>query len=134
MDNLVIMKWVVGIAIFLCTVTIHEWSHGFVAYCLGDQTAKRAGRLTLNPLKHLDLFWTILLPVAMLISTSGRMAFGMAKPVPVNFRELHPPRLGMVAVAAAGPLSNLILAFVLAVTLFNLHGVRPELHAEAPKP
>lgn len=115
------MGWVLAITIFLFTVTFHEYAHGFVASCLGDDTAKRRGRLTLNPLKHIDPFWTVLLPVAMYVSTGGRLAIGQAKPVPVDFRKLRPVRLGTILVALAGPGANLILAFLSAV-LFHSSG------------
>src|ERR1700731_3355502 len=84
--------------------------HGVVARMLGDDTAARAGRLTLNPLAHIDPFGTIILPAILLFAHAP--VFGYAKPVPVDFRRLHPPRAGMIAVAAAGPLTNLVLAVV----------------------
>jgi Zn-dependent protease len=105
------------IGIFLMTVVIHEVSHGFVAYKLGDPTAKRAGRLSLNPLRHIDLFWTVMLPALLFISTRGQFAIGMAKPVPVNFALLQNPKRDMVSVAAAGPLANIVVAAFLSVLL-----------------
>jgi Zn-dependent protease len=99
------------------SIILHEVSHGFVASRLGDDTARRAGRLTLNPLAHVDLFGTILLPVV-LVLTAG-VAFGYAKPVPVNPGRLRHPRNGSVAVALAGPLVNIVL-FVLAALAFRL--------------
>jgi Zn-dependent protease len=105
-----ILAWVI---ILLMTVTLHEVSHGIVAYTLGDPTAKEQGRLTLNPFKHIDPFWTILLPGLLFLSTGGRFAIGMAKPVPVDFTRLRNPKRGMIWVAVAGPLANFLLAGIL---------------------
>jgi len=107
------------IFIFLMTVTIHEVSHGVVAYSLGDRTAKDMGRLTLNPLKHIDPIWTIAFPVTLYFL--GFPPIGMAKPVPVNFMNLRKPKQDMIWVAIAGPLSNLLLASVL-VLCYKLFG------------
>ncbi len=112
-----VISVLVWIAIFLTAVTVHEVSHGAVAFLRGDQTAKAMGRLTLNPFKHIDLFWTVLLPVVLYVSTGGRFVMGMAKPVPVNFDNLHHPKRDMILVALAGPAANIILAeFLLALT------------------
>jgi Zn-dependent protease len=97
----------------LFAITLHEASHGYVAWRLGDDTAYRLGRVTFNPLKHVDPFGTVILP-ALLFMTSGFL-FGWAKPVPVNFGRLNRPRRDMVLVAAAGPASNLVLAAVSAL-------------------
>ncbi len=102
------------ILILLAAMTVHEVSHGFTAHRLGDDTAKRAGRLTLNPLRHIDPFWTVLLPALLYFTTGGRFMIGMAKPVPVNFSKLRNPRRDMILVALAGPLSNMAMAAVLA--------------------
>jgi len=101
-------------------VTFHEAAHGFVAYRLGDDTAWQAGRVTFNPLKHIDLFGTIILPAVLLLSSSGRFMLGYAKPVPVNFGRLNHPRQDMVWVAVAGPATNVLLAIVSSLLL---HGV-----------
>lgn len=101
------------IFIFLMTVTLHEYCHGFLADRLGDPTARQAGRLSLNPLRHIDPFWTILLPALLFISTRGQFMIGMARPVPVNFLNLRSPKRDMIWVAAAGPLANFFLAWVL---------------------
>jgi Zn-dependent protease len=106
----------------LIAVILHEISHGAVAYALGDPTARDAGRLTLNPLPHIDPIGTIALP-ALLIFVGSPFLFGYARPVPVNFRQLYWPKAGMVLVAAAGPLTNLILATLSAILL---HMVGPE--------
>ena len=102
----------------LIAITFHEAAHGYVAHFLGDETASRLGRVSLNPLRHIDPFGTILLPGLLLLARSPFL-FGYAKPVPVNFRALRKPRSGMVLVAAAGPAMNIGLA-VLAGFSFHL--------------
>lgn len=97
----------------LFAITLHEASHGYVAWRLGDDTAYRMGRVTFNPLRHVDPFGTVILP-ALLFMTGG-ILFGWAKPVPVNFGRLNRPRRDMVFVAAAGPASNLVLATISAL-------------------
>src|SRR5262249_2633672 len=98
--------WVLPV---IFAVTLHEAAHGFVAYQFGDDTARRAGRVTFNPLKHIDRFGTIILP-ALLILLRSPLLFGYAKPVPVNFARLDSPRRDMVWVALAGPVTNVLLA------------------------
>lgn len=112
------LDYVVLFLIFLVTVTIHEVSHGAVAYVCGDPTAHRLGRLTLNPFRHIDLFWTILFPALLLFATGGRFSLGMAKPVPVNFSNLRHPKRDTILVAVSGPFSNFIFAWLLA-SLFH---------------
>lgn len=105
-------------------ITLHEAAHGFVAYKLGDDTAWRMGRVTFNPLKHIDLFGTIILPLVLLAATAptGRpLVFGYAKPVPVRFDRLNHPRRDMVWVALAGPGTNLALAIVSAMLFGGVH-------------
>lgn len=97
------------IVVVLFSVVIHEVSHGAAAYSMGDNTAKNMGRLTLNPLKHLDLFGSVLLPLFTFFL--GGFIFGYAKPVPYNPMNLNDKRFGPAKVAAAGPLSNFVLAF-----------------------
>jgi Zn-dependent protease len=101
---------VVMIGIYLATIVVHEVSHGLTAYYFGDLTAYREGRLSLNPLKHIDWFWTVIFPAVLYFSTGGRFMIGMAKPVPVNFTHLRNPKRNMIWVAAAGPASNLLFA------------------------
>jgi Zn-dependent protease len=105
-------------------ITLHEAAHGFVAHRLGDDTAWQQGRVTFNPISHIDLFGTILLPLMMLLASSaagaGPMLFGYAKPVPVNFSRLHHPRRDMVLVAFAGPGTNILLALVSALLFYVL--------------
>jgi Zn-dependent protease len=103
--------WVIPVII---AVTFHEAAHGFVAHLLGDDTAWRLGRVSFNPLKHIDPVGTILLPGILLLLRSPFL-FGYAKPVPVNFRALRHPRRDMVLVAAAGPAMNIALAVVAAL-------------------
>jgi len=98
----------------LIAITFHEAAHGYAARFLGDETASRLGRVSLNPFRHIDPFGTILLPGLLLLARSPFL-FGYAKPVPVNFRALRNPRSGMVLVAAAGPATNIALAIVAAL-------------------
>jgi Zn-dependent protease len=99
----------------LIAITFHEAAHGYVARFLGDETASRLGRVSLNPARHIDPFGTIILPALLLLARSPFL-FGYAKPVPVNFRALRHPRYGMVLVAAAGPAMNIVLAIVAALS------------------
>jgi len=103
------------IIVILYSVTIHEVSHGLMANSLGDSTAKNLGRLSLNPLKHLDPFGSVLLPFFLFITTG--FAFGYAKPVPYNPNNLNDKKYGPVKVAIAGPLSNLVLALLFGFSL-----------------
>ena len=95
----------------LLTIVLHEVAHGVVAYQFGDSTAKRAGRLTLNPLDHIDLYGTIIIPAFLLI-VQAPVLFGWAKPVPVNFNALNNPKRDMGIVALAGPVANFVLAIL----------------------
>jgi Zn-dependent protease len=101
----------------LIAITFHEVSHGYVAYKLGDPTARFTGRLTLNPIAHIDPFGTILLPIMLIVLTNGKFVFGYAKPVPINPMNFSNPRKGMAISAAAGPVTNILLALVSVVTL-----------------
>jgi Zn-dependent protease len=112
----------------IIAITFHEAAHGFVALRFGDDTAWRLGRVTFNPLKHIDPMGTILLPGLLLLLHSPFL-FGYAKPVPVNFRALRNPRRDMVWVAAAGPAINIMLA-VLAALLFHFVGYLPDTAAQ----
>ena len=105
--------WVMPLII---AITFHEAAHGWVADRLGDDTARRLGRITLNPLRHIDRFGTLILP-GLLLLIRAPFVFGYAKPVPVNFARLNNPRRDMIWVAAAGPATNLILATVSALLL-----------------
>ncbi len=98
-------------------ITLHEAAHGYAARYFGDPTAWQAGRISLNPLRHIDLFGTILLPIGILLLSSGGMLFGYAKPVPVDFGRLKNHKRDMLWVAAAGPASNLVMALFWAALL-----------------
>jgi len=112
--------WIIPLIV---AITFHEAAHGFVAHLFGDNTAWRQGRVSFNPLKHIDPFGTILLP-ALLMITHSPFLFGYAKPVPVNFRALRRPKLDSAFVAAAGPTMNLTLA-ILSAVLFHLVPLAP---------
>ncbi len=101
---------IIILVIILGSVVLHELAHGLVAYWLGDSTAKDAGRLTLNPIKHIDLFMSIIVPVVLYIMNAP--VFGGAKPVPVNYRNLKWREWGMALVALAGPFTNFLIALL----------------------
>lgn len=119
-----LQKIAIGIVPILLAVTVHEAAHGFVANLLGDPTAKQAGRLTLNPIRHIDWLGTIVVPLLMYVFT--QFVFGWAKPVPINPARLRDPRRGMFLVAAAGPGVNIVMAFgwvlITALALKGLDG------------
>jgi len=112
----------------LFAITFHEAAHAYVARFLGDHTASQLGRVSLNPIRHIDPFGTVLLPGLLLLAHSPFL-FGYAKPVPVNFRALRHPRMGMVLVAAAGPATNIALAIAAALS-FHLVGYLPSTAAQ----
>ena len=107
----------------LFAITVHEAAHGYVARHYGDNTAWMLGRVTLNPLKHIDPLGTILMPLLLYIATSGAFLFGYAKPVPVRFDRLRHPKRDMIWVALAGPVSNLIQALFWGALLYVLLGL-----------
>jgi Zn-dependent protease len=117
--------WVLPLVI---AITFHEAAHGFVAHRLGDNTAWQLGRVSFNPLKHIDPFGTVLLPGILLLSHAPFL-FGYAKPVPVNFRNLSHPRIDMVWVALAGPVTNILLALFAALAFHGL-GLIPDNSAQ----
>lgn len=110
----------------LFAITVHEAAHGYAARHFGDNTAYQQGRITLNPLKHIDPFGTIAMPLLLYFATSGAFMFGYAKPVPVDFRALGNPKRDMAWVALAGPASNLAQAIVWAVMLTVLDALGVE--------
>ena len=115
------MADIIIIIFYLCVLIfsaiVHEVAHGYVAERLGDPTARLAGRLTLNPISHLDPFGSILLPLILYFSTGGSVVFGWAKPVPYNPNYLKDPKLGAGKIAAAGPISNLAIAGIFGIIL-----------------
>jgi Zn-dependent protease len=121
----------IGAIPVLFAITLHEAAHGYVARYFGDMTAHQAGRITLNPLRHIDPVGTILLPLMMLWATSGAFVFGWAKPVPVNFAALRHPKKDMLWVAIAGPASNLVMALGWAL-LYKLGLMFPENYFAGP--
>jgi Zn-dependent protease len=112
------MELIIKLVVLVASIVFHEVAHGYAAYRLGDPTAKESNRLTLNPLVHIDLMGSILLPL-MLVMTNSPVLFGWAKPVPFNPAYFRNPKKGMMIVGAAGPAANLALATVAAV-LFRL--------------
>ena len=107
----------------LFAITIHEAAHGYIAKYFGDDTAWTLGRVTMNPIKHIDPIGTIAMPLMLYIATSGAFLFGYAKPVPVNFGKLRNPKRDMVWVALAGPASNFLQALGWGIAFYLLQGV-----------
>ena len=112
-----ISSFVILFGLLLIAMTVHEFAHGLIAYKLGDSTARICGRLTLNPLAHIDPFWTILLPLVLFLSTAGHFVFGSAKPVPINYWALKNPKKDIIWIGLAGPFANFIFAFIIAQVL-----------------
>jgi len=124
-----VASFAVSFSLLLVAMTMHEFAHGLTAYKLGDPTAKFSGRLTLNPLAHIDPFWTVILPLVLFLSTSGHFVFGAAKPVPINYRALKNPKKDIIWIGLSGPLANLIFAFIISQVLksFPLSGILVQL-------
>ncbi len=112
-----ITQLLIQFGLLLIAMTFHEFAHGLVAYKLGDQTAKSRGRLTLNPLAHIDPIGTVLLPIILYFSTGGRFIFGAAKPVPINYQALRNPKRDIIWIGASGPCANLIVAAAAGLSL-----------------
>jgi Zn-dependent protease len=132
----VILEIILGAGAAILAITLHEAAHGYAAWALGDDTARLAGRLSLNPLRHIDRVGTIILPAILLIGqliTIGRVAFmfGWAKPVPVAAWRFRDPRRGMMLVAAAGPAMNFFLAWLAALGGWLLPYITPQAMAPA---
>ena len=130
MDKLnIIQKIVIMAPPLVFAIVLHEVAHGLVANRLGDHTARDRGRLTLNPVSHIDLFGTIIMPILLYLSTHGKFVFGYAKPVPINPFNFKDPKKGMAFSSLAGPGVNLIMAiafaFILRVVLPNVEGFIP---------
>src|SRR4051794_15705921 len=109
-----IVLWVVPVVF---AITLHEAAHGYVARHFGDRTAEALGRITLNPLRHIDPIGTVLVPAMLFLTAGPQYVFGWAKPVPVNFGNLQHPKRDMLWVAGAGPLANFVMAFAWMVVL-----------------
>jgi Zn-dependent protease len=111
-------------------ITLHEAAHGYAARHFGDLTAYQAGRITLNPIRHIDPMGTIVIPILILIASQGKFAFGWAKPVPVDFGRLHNPKRDMLWVAAAGPGANLLMAILWTLVIKIMQSVPPTYFTE----
>ncbi len=112
-------------------ITLHEAAHGYAARHFGDPTAWKLGRISLNPLRHIDLVGTLIVPGVILLLSGGGMLFGWAKPVPVDFGKLRRPKQDMLWVAAAGPAANLVMALAWALLLKAVLGFPETLYSEA---
>lgn len=115
--TVIIRDLIISAPAILIAIVLHELSHGYIANKLGDPTAKMLGRLTLNPFAHIDLFGTILMPLMLFVFSNGQFIFGYAKPVPINPRNFSNPKRDMALSAAAGPVTNILIALVCAVLL-----------------
>ncbi|MFH0913186.1 MAG: site-2 protease family protein [Candidatus Omnitrophota bacterium] len=111
------ISFLLSFGLLIIAMSVHEFAHGWVAYKLGDTTAKYAGRLTLNPLAHIDPIWTFLLPLFLFMSTGGQFVFGAAKPVPINYSSLKNPKRDIIWIGSSGPLVNFLFAFILSLLL-----------------
>lgn len=107
-----IIELLISFGFLMIAMSIHEFAHGWMAYRLGDHTARYSGRLTLNPLAHIDPIGTVMLPLFIFIVSGGRFVFGAAKPVPINYWALRDPRRDLIWIGLSGPLANLIFAFL----------------------
>ena len=119
--------WSIAVVVppLIFAITIHEMAHGWAAWKLGDQTAKERGRVSLNPLRHVDPFGTVALPLGLYVLSLGQLTFGWAKPVPVNARNFRRPRRDMALVALAGPASNFLMAALWSLFIYALIYVLP---------
>ncbi len=119
-----LISFLIFLPLFFISLSVHEFAHAFFANKFGDDTAKKLGRLTLNPIKHIDLVGSILMPL--LAFSSGYLIIGWAKPVPVNRNNFRNPLKNDLIVTVAGPVSNFVLAFVFYFILTALNGINPE--------
>lgn len=110
-----IVKLLISFTFLMIAMSIHEFAHGWMAYRLGDPTARYSGRLTINPLAHIDPIGTVILPLFIFIVSGGQFVFGAAKPVPINYWALRNPRRDLVWIGLSGPLANLIFAFLVSL-------------------
>ncbi len=111
-------------------ITLHEAAHGYAARHFGDLTAYQAGRITLNPVRHIELMGTIVIPILILVASQGKYAFGWAKPVPVDFSRLRNPKRDMLWVAAAGPGANFVMAIFWALVIKAMQYLPPNYFTE----
>lgn len=120
-----LVSFAASFCLLILAMSVHEFAHGWTAYKLGDTTAKDSGRLTLNPLAHIDIFWTLILPLVLFISSAGRFVFGAAKPVPINYSALRNPKRDIILIGVSGPIANFIFAGLLsiAVRMFPITGL-----------
>jgi Zn-dependent protease len=127
MDSLAfkIVDFGIQLSVILFAISFHESAHAWSALKFGDTTARDLGRISLNPIRHIDPFGSVLLPLMMYFFSGGRIIFGAAKPTPVDLRNTHNPRLANLAVSAAGPLSNFLLAAVGLALLVLLRNLAP---------
>jgi len=112
-----LLSFLASFGLLVIAMTVHEFFHGWVASKLGDTTAKYSGRLTLNPLAHIDPIWTIVIPLFLYMSSGGQFIFGAAKPVPINYWALRNPKRDIIWVGAAGPAANFAFAGIIAVLI-----------------
>jgi Zn-dependent protease len=108
-----IISLAISFGLLMIAMSVHEFAHGWVAFKLGDNTAKSMGRLTINPLAHIDPFGTIVLPLLIFFASAGRFIFGAAKPVPINYLALKNPKRDMIWIGLSGPLANFLFAVAL---------------------
>jgi Zn-dependent protease len=120
-----IVDFAIQLSVILFAISFHESAHAYAALRFGDTTARDLGRISLNPLRHLDPFGSVVLPALMYILSAGRMIFGAAKPTPVNLANTRNPRLANLVVSAAGPLSNLVLAIVAFAVVIGIRSAEP---------
>jgi Zn-dependent protease len=114
---LAILGFFLSIGLLLIAMSIHEFAHAWVAYRCGDNTAKIMGRLSLNPLSHIDPIGTIIMPLFLFIATRGRFIFGAAKPVPINYWLLKNPKRDIIWIGMSGPCANIMMAYILGLIL-----------------
>jgi Zn-dependent protease len=120
-----VVDFAIQLAVILFAISFHESAHAYAALRFGDTTARDLGRISLNPLRHLDPFGSVLLPLAMYVLSAGRMIFGAAKPTPVDLRNTRNPRLANLVVSAAGPASNVLLAGLAIGVLLGIKQASP---------
>jgi Zn-dependent protease len=121
-----VVDFAIQLSVILFAISFHESAHAYAALRFGDTTARDLGRISLNPLRHLDPFGSVLLPLAMYVLSAGRMIFGAAKPTPVDLRNTRNPRLANLVVSAAGPVSNFFLAAIALAALLGIKQAAPQ--------